>query len=380
MIVDDTGKVPIKMWLDTIEDGALRQARNLARLPFVHKWIAVMPDCHSGYGMPIGGVMATYDVIIPNAVGVDIGCGVIAARTSIHSVDVARLRQVVASVQDRIPVGFTHQKVAQKWNGFDDAPDIPIIRQELDSARRQLGTLGSGNHFIEVQLGDDGFVWLMIHSGSRNLGLKVANVYHKKAQALCARWGSDLPDKDLSFLPMDTPEGKEYFDAMSFCLRFAQVNRECMMERLSECLHGATGAVITDKVNIHHNYAAFEHHYGKNVLVHRKGATKASAGQRGIVPGSMGTASYITMGLGNPESFESCSHGAGRAMGRKEAIRVLSLSDEQKKLGGIVHGMNAMGKLDEAPGAYKNIDAVMQSQKDLVRIVVALKPLASVKG
>ena len=381
MQVVDTEKIPIKMWLNYIEDGALLQAKNLANLPFAFRWIAIMPDAHQGYGMPIGGVLATTEgIIIPNAVGVDIGCGMIAAKTNLPSIDVDTIKTIMGKTREVIPLGFLHNKEAQEWDGFDRAPDIEIIQRELKSAREQLGTLGGGNHFIEIQQGSDGNVWLMIHSGSRNFGLKTAGIYNKKAQSLCKKWYSTIPDKDLSFLPIDTIEGKEYYNAMKFCLDFARANRKLMMDRLVGIVQEETGSAITDELDIHHNYAAFEHHYGKNVIIHRKGATKAQLGQRGIIPGSMGTSSYIVSGLGNQESFESCSHGAGRRMGRKEACRVLILEDEQKKMGNIIHGLRQQNELDEAPGAYKDIDVVMENQKDLVDILVKLTPLASIKA
>jgi tRNA-splicing ligase RtcB (3'-phosphate/5'-hydroxy nucleic acid ligase) len=380
MKVINTERIPIKLWLEDIEPGALAQARNLANLPFAYRWVAIMPDSHQGYGMPIGGVLATEQVIVPNAVGVDIGCGMNAVRTSLKDIDTDTLKEIMGKARDAIPVGFSHQRDNQIWAGFDEAPDIPIIQQELASSRKQLGTLGGGNHFIEIQKGDDGYVWLMIHSGSRNFGLKTADMYHKTAKQLCERWKSDIPDKDLAFLPMDTQEGEAYFQAMNFCLRFAQANRSLMMSRFSQIIAELTGAIIEDEVNIHHNYAALENHFGKNVLVHRKGATKATDGLAGIIPGSMGTASFIVEGLGNPESFMSCSHGAGRKMGRKEATRVLNLEEEQKKMEGIVHGLRSVSELEEAPGAYKDIDQVMENQKDLVRIKVSLRPLAVIKG
>jgi tRNA-splicing ligase RtcB (3'-phosphate/5'-hydroxy nucleic acid ligase) len=380
MKVINTERIPIKLWLEDIEPGALAQARNLANLPFAFRWVAIMPDSHVGYGMPIGGVLATEEVIVPNAVGVDIGCGMNAARTSLTHIDTGALKEIMGKLRQAVPVGFNHQKENQPWSDFDQAPDLPIIQQELGSARKQLGTLGGGNHFIEIQQGDDGHIWLMLHSGSRNFGLKTAETYHTLARQLCERWHTALPDKDLAFLPMDTPEGEAYFQAMSFCLKFAQANRALMMARLSEIVAEVTGAVVEEEVNIHHNYAALEQHFGKNVLVHRKGATKATLGLTGIIPGSMGTASYIVEGLGNPESFQSCSHGAGRRLGRKEATRVLDLAEEQRKMEGIVHGLRSKGELEEAPGAYKDIDQVMENQKDLVKIKVRLKPLAVIKG
>lgn len=378
--VINTETVPIKLWLDDIEEGALMQARNLANLPFVFKWVAIMPDSHQGYGMPIGGVLATSGVIVPNAVGVDIGCGMAACKTSLTEISTEALKSVMGKIRKVIPVGFNHQAEEQRWDGFDDAPDIPIIQRELSSAKKQLGTLGGGNHFIEIQRGDDGHIWLMIHSGSRNFGLKTADEYHKTAQRLCEKWYSFMPDKDLAFLPIDTDAGNAYYKAMNYCLKFAQANRALMMGRAIDALYSETGATVLDEIDIHHNYAAFEHHYGKDVLVHRKGATRATLGLTGIIPGSMGTFSYITEGLGNPESFFSSSHGAGRRMGRNEAKRTLNLESEQVKMAGIVHGLRSASELDEAPGAYKDIDVVMENQKDLVKIRVSLSPLANIKG
>ena len=356
------------------------QAKNLANLPFAYKWISIMPDSHQGYGMPIGGVMATTGMIVPNAVGVDIGCGMLAVKTSLADIETDDIKKVMGLIREAVPVGFNHNTEKQEWEGFDTAPHTIVIQRELESARKQLGTLGGGNHFIEIQKGNDGHIWLMLHSGSRNFGLKTANHYHKEAQRLCERCYSDIPDKDLAFLPIESNEGHDYYEAMNYCLKFAQENRSLMMSRVKEIVASICGAEFMDEINIHHNYAAFEHHYDKDVLVHRKGATKATSGLSGIIPGSMGTHSYIVEGLGNPESFMSCSHGAGRAMGRKEAKRVLNLEDEQKKMEGIVHGLRTDKELDEAPGAYKDIDVVMENQKDLAKIVVELSPLGVIKG
>ena len=375
-------RIPIYLWLDDIEKGALEQAIHLANLPFAFKHIAIMPDCHQGYGMPIGGVLATREVIIPNAVGVDIGCGMIAVETSLKDIPPDQLKEVLGAARQAIPVGFDHQKDDQAWTGFDHAPDTRVIQEEISSARRQLGTLGGGNHFIEVQkeAAGDGHIWLMIHSGSRNFGYKVARYYHDLAVKMSTRWRSEIPNKDLSCLPMDTNEGQDYFRSMKFCLDFAQANRSLMMVRLVEILAAITGAATLREINIHHNYAAFENHYGRDVLVHRKGATRATSGLTGIIPGSMGTPSYITCGQGNPESFMSSSHGAGRRMGRNEAKRSLDLNAEQAKMKGILHGLRGKRDLDEAPGAYKDIDQVMVNQEDLVRIEHKLLPLASIKG
>ena len=378
MNIIETEGLIIKSWAPDAEAGALTQAQALAKLSVARDWIALMPDCHQGYGMPIGGVMATENAIVPNAVGVDIGCGMIAVQTNLTHIPTDTLKIIMGKVRERIPLGFNHQKHPQTWAGFDTAPDLPIIQQELQSARKQLGTLGGGNHFIEIQRGSDDRIWLMIHSGSRNIGLKVAGTYHKLAQQACAE--VDIPNKDLAFLRMESGDGQDYYTAMNFCLDFAQANRDLMMRNLIDVIMEMQAIDFPIRVNIHHNYATWEHHNGRDVLVHRKGATNAALGLAGIIPGSMGTASYITEGLGNPESYQSCSHGAGRRMGRKEAKRTLVLEDEQAKMDGVVHGLRAECDLDEAPGAYKDIDTVMANQTDLVKINVSLRPLASIKG
>jgi tRNA-splicing ligase RtcB (3'-phosphate/5'-hydroxy nucleic acid ligase) len=376
----NTERIPIKLWTDDIEPGALDQARDLANLPFARKWIAIMPDCHRGYGMPIGGVLATEGVVVPNAVGVDIGCGMIAQRLSIEEIERGLLKEIVAGIRRAIPLGFDHHEQPQRWPGFDQAPDLAVIQRELRNARYQLGTLGGGNHFIEIQRGDDGHIWLMLHSGSRNFGLKIANEYHQKARRHSAASGIRLPTSDLSFLPLDSRDGREYIAAMQFALEFAQASRAAMMETVAGLVCERSAAAVLDTVNIHHNFAAIERHFGSELVLHRKGATKASKGLRGIVPGSMGSPSYIVEGLGNPASFCSCSHGAGRRMGRRAAQRELDLAVEQGRLAGIVHGLRSRSGLDEAPGAYKDIAAVMRNQSDLVRILVELTPLAVVKG
>jgi tRNA-splicing ligase RtcB len=376
MNVIATEKVPIKVWAESIEEGAIQQARNLANLPSVYKWVALMPDCHVGYGMPIGGVLATTDLIVPNAVGVDIGCGMASVLFDCEPPDTDGIQRIMGEVRKEVPVGFGHHKEPQEWEGFDAAPDLPIIQQELNSARKQLGTLGGGNHFIEFQLDDSGRFGLMLHSGSRNFGLKVAKTYHDLARAMCERWHVELPDRELAFLSADSQEGQDYLTAMQYCLDFAQANRAHMLAAVLRIVGLRSGG----EVNIHHNYAAIEHHFSKNVWVHRKGATRARTGELGIIPGSMGTASYIVEGLGNPESFQSCSHGAGRRMGRKQAERTLDLAAEQAKMGHVIHGLRNVSDLDEAPGAYKDIDAVMAAQNDLMRIVSKRMPLGSIKG
>ncbi len=385
-----TEKQPIKLWLDDIEEGALAQAKNLANLPFIHKHIAVMPDAHLGYGMPIGGVMATNDVVIPNAVGVDIGCGMCSLRTSLTNISSNKIKDIMSGIRHAVPLGFKHHKRMQRAELMPKPPegltlaDLPIVQQEFDSARTQLGTLGGGNHFIEVQKGSDGYIWIMVHSGSRNLGFKVANFYNKLAGQLNSQWGSKIPPKwQLAFLPLDSLEGRRYLAEMQYCMEFALANRSLMMQRIKDVFQLIMTPVTFDSfINIAHNYAAMETHYHKNVIVHRKGATRAQAGEYGIIPGSQGSPSYIVRGKGNAESFHSCSHGAGRKMGRKQAQRQLDLEQEVKNLDdqGIIHAVRSRRDLDEATGAYKNIDKVIEGQLDLVEVVVALRPLGVVKG
>ncbi len=388
-------KKPIKMWLEDIDEKALAQARNLANLPFTFRHVAIMPDAHCGYGMPIGGVLATRGVVIPNAVGVDIGCGMCAVKTSLSEVDKEQLKKILGSptegrgIRGLVPVGFKHHKKAQDESLMPDRDQIDNIpggkvKGLYQAALKQLGTLGGGNHFIEIQQGNDGYVWIMIHSGSRNLGLKVAEHYNRLAVKLNERWQASVPKKwDLAFLPIETDEAKNYMAEMQFCVDFALANRKLMMTRVQQAMEEIVQDVsFAPPINIAHNYAAFEHHFGENVIVHRKGATKATNGEKGIIPGSQGSCSYIVAGKGDPESFNSCSHGAGRVLGRKQAQRELSLESEKKRLDdlGVVHGLRSVKDLDEAAGAYKDIDTVMANQQDLVDILVQLKPLAVVKG
>lgn len=385
-IIKDDGALVIKSWCENPEEGSIEQARNLARLPFAFRQICLMPDTHQGYGMPIGGVLATKRVVVPNAVGVDIGCGMCAVRTSItelppHEV----LADIITKIKRVIPVGFRHQPVSQDIDRMPESDNVrTVVSQEFHSAMYQLGTLGGGNHFIELQWGDDGHMWVMIHSGSRNLGKKVADHYNKVAIELNGRWYSSVPaSHQLAFLPHGTDEYDNYIAEMRYCVDFAYANRKLMMDRIKEGILDIYPDVqFLQEINIAHNYAAMENHFGENVLVHRKGATQAKFLQLGIIPGSQGTKSYIVRGLGNPESFESCSHGAGRRMGRKEATRILNLEDEIKKLDdqGIIHNIHDVKDLDEAAGAYKDIDVVMKEQYDLVEILVELRPLAVVKG
>ena len=388
-----TEKFPIKMWLDDIEPGAMAQARNLANLPFVAGWVALMPDCHEGYGMPIGGVLATRHVIIPNAVGVDIGCGMLATQHfakngvahELFTEDV--LKRVMARIREEVPMGFNHHRHPVAWDGFDTVPaDAPVVLRELESARKQIGTLGGGNHFIELlrreqkEGSNDTELWAMVHSGSRNLGLKVASHYHEKAQMLCSRWHIELPHSDLAYLPAAEPLAHEYRVSMDFCRRFAEQNRQIIMDRISEAIADEVGLLPEQSIESVHNYVALEMHLNEMVWVHRKGAIRASEDTLGVIPGSMGSPSFIVLGCGNPNSFESASHGAGRRMGRGQARRTLKLEEEQARMAGIVHGLRNTSDLDEAPGAYKNILDVMTNQQDLVSVEAILSPIANLKG
>ncbi|MEN8136740.1 MAG: RtcB family protein [Thermodesulfobacteriota bacterium] len=384
-----TEKTPIKLWLDNVEPTTMEQARNLANLPFVFKHVAVMPDAHLGYGMPIGGVMATEEMVIPNAVGVDIGCGMCAVKTSLSTISTDKLKGVLAEIRRTVPLGFKHHPKKQKQALMPkikegQLADLTIIAQEYQNAMTQLGTLGGGNHFIEIQKGNDGHIWLMIHSGSRNLGFKVANYYNRLAINLNHQWKSKIPAKwQLAFLPIASEAGRTYLNEMRYCVEFAYANRKLMMDRVQAALLSVVQPVFFDQlINIAHNYAALETHYHKQVMVHRKGATRAKAGEIGIIPGSQGSPSYLVRGKGNPESFASCAHGAGRRMGRKQAQHQLDLAGEQKKLDdqGIIHTIRSTRDLDEAAGAYKNIDQVMDNQLDLVEVLVELRPLAVIKG
>lgn len=383
-----TEKLPIKLWLADIEQGALEQARNLANLPFAYKHIALMPDCHQGFGMPIGGVLALDEVIIPNAVGVDIGCGMCAVKTSLEHIPHHELKNLMTGIRSVIPLGFKHHKNMQDEKFMPqnhDPHSMEVVSREYDSARGQVGTLGGGNHFIEVQKGNDGKIWIMIHSGSRNIGKQVADHYNRLAIRLNEQWKSPVPrSAQLAYLPLDTKESQEYIKEMQYCVDFAFANRKLMMDRVVEIFsdHFKGRFNAFPMINIAHNYAAKEKHFDKDVILHRKGATLADEGTIGIIPGSQGTKSYIVKGKGNPESFNSCSHGAGRVMGRKQAQRNLNLKEEIKKLNeqGIIHAIRSVRDLDEAASAYKNIDQVMKNQSDLVDILVELTPLAVIKG
>ena len=378
------GKVPVKSWTGDIEESAVKQLENLSQLPFAFHHIAVMPDCHAGYGMPIGGVLAAKDVIIPNAVGVDIGCGMVAVKTSLKKINEKQLHDIIKRIRNEIPTGFKKHKQPQDVSLLPQpSRDLLIVNQEFENARHQVGTLGGGNHFIEIQKGSDGHIWYMIHSGSRNLGHTVAKHYNRVAKELNKTIDPKIPDNfQLDFLPINSPEGQMYMKEMQYCTDFAFANRKYMSDKVQNIFKRFTDVEFLPVINIAHNYAAKETHYGESVIVHRKGATSAKKGETGIIPGSQGVESYIVRGKGNPESFMSCSHGAGRKLSRTAAKKSLDLEKEIEYMNSkkIVHNISSKKHLDEAPSAYKDIAEVMKNQSDLTEILVELKPLAVVKG
>jgi tRNA-splicing ligase RtcB len=378
--------LPAKLWLNEVEDKCMQQIINLASLPFAFHHVAIMPDAHAGKGMPIGGVLATKGVVVPNAVGVDIGCGMCAVKTNLNvaELDRARLTAMMAYIRRYVPLGFDHQvdAVDESLLPETDMEQLPFLRSKRNNCLHEIGTLGGGNHFMEIQKDTtSGDVWLMVHSGSRHVGLSVAQHYDKIAEFWCAKWYADTI-YGLAFLPVESDFGKNYIKEMNFCVQMAFANRNAIINRMKEAVASVMPkAEFQPMINIAHNYAAWENHYGENVIVHRKGATRARLGEIGIIPGSMGTKSYIVEGLGNRESFMSCSHGAGRRLSRTAAFRTLSLEDEVRKMDeqGIIHGLRKNG-LDEAPSAYKDIEKVMALESDLVKPIVELSPLAVIKG
>ena len=378
----------ILCWCGNPEEGAVQQAVNISKHPWLVGNVCLMPDTHEGYGMPIGGVAALDNAICPNMVGVDIGCGMLAVKTNLNvaEVSVENLKKVMGKIREQVPVGFNHHNTQQLSPIFADESwnHTTVCLREFESARYQIGTLGGGNHFIEIQRDENNNVWFMIHSGSRNLGKKVADFYNCKAKEMCKFWKqNEIVNNDLAILPIGTNEARGYIDEMKICLNFAYENRMLMAQRIMDSF----ADVFPDfnnlnAINIHHNYAALEHHFGRDVWVHRKGATLAREGTIGIIPGSQGTCSYIVEGLGNESSLCSCSHGAGRKMSRMKAKQTLTVEEESKRLNdlGIIHSIRNINDLDEAPSAYKDIDTVMEEQKDLVKILVKLSPLGVIKG
>lgn len=399
MKVINTEKLPIKIWITErgwIEGkyetapgfvDAVQQAKNLANHPIVKKHVCLMPDFHVGYGMPIGGVIATQGGVIPNAVGVDIGCGMVAGRLNLEAKELSKefLQKLRLEIHKRIPVGMSSHQEKQNHPYLSEAnldemnvQYDPVISKQREKADTQIGTLGGGNHFIEIQKDQEGQAWIMIHSGSRNLGKQVCDFYHGLAKQNMELYYSDIPDKDLAFLPQGSTDFIEYMRAMKFCLGFAEASRQQMFDKVIEAFKecGISCMPIL-QFDTHHNFARMEHHFGSDYLIHRKGAVEA----KGLVtiPGSMGTASYICEGLENADSFRSCSHGAGRMLGRKEANRTITHEQAQEMMKDVVFGIK-QGDYDEMPTAYKDINEVIKWQYDLVKPVYKLMPLAVCKG
>jgi tRNA-splicing ligase RtcB len=387
-IIDESGfKAPIVTWLPVaeIEPDAMTQLRHAARHPALGPHVAVMPDCHVGYGVTIGCVLPTVDAVLPTAVGVDIACGVCAVRTDLtfhpKKTGAAFWEKWSTRLRARVPTGFGAHQTTQKWDGLRyelRASSLqPLMKQK---AAFQLGTLGGGNHFLEGQVDEEDRIWLMVHSGSRHIGLRIADHYTKLAEEISRLRGENVP-KDLASLPLDDETAQDYLADMTWATSYALESRFRMLEAMLDALGievgevGGRGAII----NIHHNFARIEEHDGRSLVVHRKGATSASAGEIGLIPGSMGAPSYVVRGKGSPESFASCSHGAGRRMGRKQARRSIDEAGLKRALSE-TFTKPSMGFVDEAPQAYKDVTKVIAQQADLVEIVHTLRPLITVKG
>ncbi len=403
-VMNEEGGVPVKHWTRgvPVEDAALRQLANVAKLPFIHRWVAVMPDVHVGVGATVGSVIPTKGAIIPAAVGVDLGCGMMAVQTSLRAEHLPDgLGHVRAAIEAAVPHGRSSNAsrrdkgawqtppatVAQAW-GQSLAARFDVISDKHPKVRQSnnlnhLGTLGTGNHFIELCLDEQDRVWVMLHSGSRGVGNRIGSYFIALAKEDMKRWFVNLPDHNLAYFPEGTEHFTDYCEAVTWAQDFARINREMMMAAVLRALGEVRDlppfATGLEAVNCHHNYVAREHHYGADVWVTRKGAVRAGKDELGIIPGSMGTRSYIVRGKGNPESFCSCSHGAGRRMSRTEAKRRFTVEDHVKATEGIECRKDE-SVIDETPAAYKSIDDVMAAQADLVEVVHTLRQVVCVKG
>jgi tRNA-splicing ligase RtcB len=387
--------VPVKIWTDDVDDRSMEQLGNIAKLPFIHHHIAAMPDVHLGLGATIGSVIATHKAIIPAAVGVDIGCGMVAARLSItaNDLDEKSLKKVFDQITRDVPVGRAqhadNRVLVDAVRPFepglkrltDRHPELLKSFGKFSKWMNQMGSLGGGNHFIEVCLDEADQVWVMLHSGSRGIGNAIADHFIKLARKDMERWMINLPDRDLAYFPEGTEHFDDYVEAVHWAQEYAMQNRQCMLDLVLSALarHLPAFEVTTEAVNCHHNYVAHEHHYGANVWVTRKGAIRAREGDLGIVPGSMGAKSYIVRGKGNPESFNSSAHGAGRKMSRTAAEKAFTETDLANQTVGVICRKDK-GVIDEIPGAYKDIDQVMANQNDLTEILHTLKQVVCVKG
>ena len=402
-IMEVPGGVPVKSWTRGVafEEEARQQLRNVASLPFIHRWVVAMPDVHWGIGATVGSVIPTVGAVIPAAVGVDIGCGMMAVETSLNARDLPdNLKGIRDAIETAVPHGRTNNGGAGDRGAWHDIParnqemwqslkpryDAILAKHpKLDRGNHSnhLGTLGTGNHFIEVCLDESESVWFMLHSGSRGVGNRMGGYFIELAKADMKRFFINLPDADLAYFPEHTEHFDDYVEAVQWAQDYARRNRDLMMEQIVGAVR-RSGEVPpfnaeVKAINCHHNYVARESHFGENVLVTRKGAVRAREGDLGIIPGSMGARSYIVRGKRNPESFHSCSHGAGRAMSRKEAKRRFTLADHVRMTEG-VECRKDLEVIDETPAAYKPIDAVMAAQSDLVEIVHTLRQVVCVKG
>ena len=393
--VISTERVPVKIWADEVDEQSKQQLRNIASLPFVHHHVAAMPDVHLGIGATIGSVIATHKAIIPAAVGVDIGCGMLACRLSLtaNDLDEKSLKKVFDQINRDVPVGRAqHQDnrvlihAAMPFEARLDAmtakhPQLLKSFGKFSKWMNQMGTLGGGNHFIEVCLDTSDQVWVMLHSGSRGIGNALASYFIELARKDMERWMIQLPDRDLAYFPEGSEHFADYVEAVNWAQEYAMQNRESMLDLVLAALgrHLPEFDVTSEVVNCHHNYVTIEHHYGANVWVTRKGAIRAREGDLGIIPGSMGAKSYIVRGKGNPESFHSSSHGAGRKMSRTAAGKQFTAADLARQTAGVICRKD-IGVVDEIPGAYKDIDTVMAHQSDLVAPIHQLKQVLCVKG
>ena len=400
----ETDGVPIKAWVKGVpfDEKAAAQLRNTARLPFIFKWVAAMPDVHWGLGATVGSVIPTKGAIVPAAVGVDIGCGMAALRTTLTASDLPDdLHALRVAIEKAVPHGFSAGRGQRDVGSWDKAPRTTLeawraLEQGYDAIlakhpklgrerhpATQLGTLGSGNHFIEVCLDEEQRVWFVLHSGSRGVGNRIGMYFIERAREEMRKQDVHLPDRDLAYLREGTRGFDDYVEAVGWAQAYALLNRRLMMQAIVDAARGTRGLppfeTAEEAVNCHHNYLSRETHYGEEVLVTRKGAVRAGVGDLGIIPGSMGARSYIVRGKGNPEGFLSCSHGAGRAMSRTEAKRRFSVADHERATAGVECRKDA-GVIDETPAAYKPIDAVMAAQRDLVDVVHELRQVVCVKG
>ncbi|RKP44659.1 RtcB family protein [Pararobbsia silviterrae] len=400
-VIREDGARPIKIWTDDIQDAALTQLKNLARLPFIAgNGVACMPDVHAGIGSTVGTVIATDKAIIPAAVGVDIGCGMNAVRLSLKAADLPEsLTDIRHQIERDVPLGAggAHKRDQEINANLNRLPTMPSDRMQdiladrifggsmpkaFTKAASQLGTLGSGNHFIELCIDESQDVWIMLHSGSRGIGNLIGRYFIEKAKRRMEQYFISLPDGDLAYFPEETDEFNDYVEAVQWAQEYALENRRVMMQAVIAAVrrHIPIEFTVTQEaINCHHNYVMRENHFGKNLWVTRKGAIRARAGDLGIIPGSMGQRSYIVRGKGNAESYCSCSHGAGRRMSRTEARRRFQVADLVSQTEG-VECRKDDSVLDEIPGAYKPIDEVMANQTDLVEVVHELKQVLCVKG